>query len=434
MALVFIQACWQGLQLASDYYLSTATAIGVEVIGYGVFLGVYCGLSFGSCCFILLRTLTVAYSGLQTAQSFFLTLLHAIMRAPMYFFDTTPTGRILTRFATDQTNVDVLLPLLMGINLALILAVVGVLIVIVQVTWYMLFIIVPLAWMYLRYQTNFLATSRELTRIDSITKAPIIHHFAETISGFVTIRAFREQERFKVESLNRVNYNLRMDFHNNASNEWLRYRLELIGTIVLCTSALFMVTIGKERMAPSLVGLSLSYGLSLSTVLYSLVLSTCQLENRMVSVERLTQYSNIPREALDVIEHQRPQPEWPTTGTITMRNLQLRYRPDTPLVLKGITIKIQGGEKVGVVGRTGSGKSTLILAFSQIVEAAGGHVNIDGIDISDIGLKDLRSRLGIIPQDPTLFEGTVRTNIDPPGHTQMPTSGRPSRSASWQIS
>lgn len=176
-----------------------------------------------------------------------------------------------------------------------------------------------------------------------------------------------------------------------------------------------MVTIGKQTMSSNLVGLSLSYGLALNTVLYALVFISCQLENKMVSVERINQYCNIPSEPPGIIENKRPSLEWPSKGTIDFRNLQLRYRPDTPLVLKGITASIRGGEKVGVVGRTGSGKSTLILALFRIVEASAGHVDVDGVDISEIGLKDLRSKFGIIPQDPTLFQGTVRSNMDPLG-------------------
>ncbi|KAJ7294959.1 hypothetical protein O6H91_05G079100 [Diphasiastrum complanatum] len=414
IVLLVFQTCWQGLQIASDYFLASSTSNQTNFQPTH-FILVYAALAFGSGAFVLLRSLLVAFAGLITSQSFFVTFLRSIIRAPMAFLDTTPSGRILSRFATDQTNVDVLVPTFAGVVLATAFQSLGVLVVVVRITWQMILIILPLAWVYVRYQNYFISSSRELTRLDNITKAPIIHHFSETIAGFTTIRCFQSQERFKQENLEKVNFNFRMDFHNNAANEWLGFRLEMIGTVVLTMSALFMVTIGRSLIPSDLVGLSLSYGLALNTCLYGVVYLSCQLENRMVSVERINQYSNIPSEAPAIIENSRPAEDWPQKGNIHVQNLQLRYRPETPLVLKGISVHIRGGEKVGVVGRTGSGKSTLTLALFRLVEPSGGRILVDNVDITKLGLRDLRSRLCIIPQEPTMFEGTVRSNIDPLG-------------------
>lgn len=182
--------------------------------------------------------------------------------------------------------------------------------------------------------------------------------------------------------------------------------------------AMFLILLPSSIIRPENVGLSLSYGLSLNGVLFWAIYMSCFVENRMVSVERIKQFTNIPSEAAWKITDRVPPPSWPAHGNVDLKDLQVKYRPNTPLVLKGITLSIYGGEKIGVVGRTGSGKSTLIQVFFRLVEPTGGKIIIDGIDICRLGLHDLRSRFGIIPQEPVLFEGTVRSNIDPIGqHT-----------------
>ncbi|KAE8671297.1 putative ABC transporter C family member 15 [Hibiscus syriacus] len=231
----------------------------------------------------------------------------------------------------------------------------------------------------------------------------------------MTIRAFRKEDMFCQENINRVNSSLRMNFHNFGSNEWLGFRLEFFGSVVLCLSTMFMIFLPSSIVRPENVGLSLSYGLSLNAVLYWAIYMSCFVENRMVSVERIKQFSSIQPEAAWHIQDRLPPPNWPVHGNVELKDLQVRYRPSTPLVLKGITLSINGGEKIGDVGRTGSGKSTLIQVFFRLIEPTAGKIIIDGIDICMLGLHDLRSRFGIIPQEPVLFEGTVRSNIDPVG-------------------
>lgn len=162
-----------------------------------------------------------------------------------------------------------------------------------------------------------------------------------------------------------------------------------------------------------LAGLAATYGLNLNVLQSWVIWNLCNVENKMISVERILQFTNVPSEAPLVIEDCRPKPEWPTDGRIVLDNLHVQYNPSLPMVLKGITCTLPASKKIGIVGRTGSGKSTLIQALFRVVEPSGGRIMIDGVDISTIGLQDLRSRLGIIPQVPTLFQGTVRTNLDP---------------------
>ncbi|MED6173013.1 Multidrug resistance-associated protein 4 [Stylosanthes scabra] len=413
---LILSVLWQASLMASDYWLAYETSEErAQVFNPSLFISVYAIITLVSVILVVIRSYSYTFMGLKTAQLFFTQILNSILHAPMSFFDTTPSGRILSRASTDQTNVDALLPLFLGIVIAMYITVLSIFIVTCQNAWPTAFLLIPLVWLNIWYRAYFLASSREITRLDQITKAPVIHHFSETISGVMTVRAFRKQKRFTEENVRRVNANLRMDFHNYCSNEWLGFRLELFGSLVFCISAMFMILLPSNVIKPENVGLSLSYGLSLNGVLFWAVYMSCTIENKMVSVERIKQFTNIPSEPSWIIKDRLPPSNWPGQGNVDIKDLQVRYRPNTPLVLKGITLSINGGEKIGVVGRTGSGKSTLIQVFFRLVEPSGGKIIVDGIDISMLGLHDLRSRFGIIPQEPVLFEGTVRSNIDPTG-------------------
>lgn len=414
IGIIALSVLWQATTMASDYWLAYETSVEhAQFFNPSEFISVYAIIAAVSIIFIVLRSYSVTILGLKTAQIFFSQILFSILHAPMSFFDTTPSGRILSRASTDQTNVDIFIPLFFNFVVAMYITVISIIIITCQNSWPTAFLIVPLIWLNIWYRGYFLSTSRELTRLDSITKAPVIHHFSESISGVMTIRAFKKQKEFCAQNIKRVNSNLRMDFHNYSSNAWLGFRLELLGSLVLCISAMFMILLPSNIIKPENVGLSLSYGLSLNSVLFWAIYMSCFIENKMVSVERIKQFSKIQAEAAWNIKDRLPPPNWPGQGHVDIKDLQVRYRPNTPLVLKGITLTINGGEKIGVVGRTGSGKSTLIQVFFRLVEPTGGKIIIDGIDISALGLHDLRSRFGIIPQEPVLFEGTVRSNIDP---------------------
>ncbi|KAF8387849.1 hypothetical protein HHK36_026511 [Tetracentron sinense] len=415
-AVVLLSLLWQFSLMAGDYWLAYETSEDRAMLfNSSLFINVYSIIAAVSCFLVLIRSFFVSFLGLKTAQIFFKQILHSILHAPMSFFDTTPSGRILSRASTDQTNIDLFLPFFMSLTLAMYFTLLGIIVITCQYAWPTVFLIVPLGWLNIWYRGYYISSSRELTRLDSITKAPIIHHFSESISGVMTIRCFRKQGMFCQENINRVNANLRMDFHNNGSNEWLGFRLELIGSFVLCISTMFMVLLPSTIIQPENVGLSLSYGLSLNGVLFWTIYMSCFVENRMVSVERIKQFTTIPSEAAWRIEGCLPSPNWPSRGNIELNDLRVRYRSNTPLVLKGISLSIQGGEKIGVVGRTGSGKSTLIQVFFRLVEPSGGKIIIDEVDICKLGLHDLRSCFGIIPQEPVLFQGTVRSNMDPIG-------------------
>lgn len=413
-AMVLVSILSQASTMSSDYWMQYETSPS-HTFYPSLFIGVYWIIVVVSGVIFTMRTFLVSVMGLKTAQSFFNQILHSIVHAPMSFFDTTPTGRILTRASNDQSMVDFFIPLIMSMSLLMYFQVLGTIFVTCQSAWPTVFLIIPLGWLNVWFRGYYLATSREITRLDSITKAPIIHHFSETIAGITTIRCFRKQDEFIRENIHRINANLRMEFHTSGSNEWLGFRLEMMGSIVLCVATMFMIVLPGTVINTANIGLFLSYGLSLNIMLYYAVWTSTLVENRMISVERIRQFISIASEAAWRIPGCLPSPNWPNHGDIEIKDLQVRYRPGTPLVLRGVSLSINGGEKIGVVGRTGSGKSTLIQVFFRLVEPSGGKIIIDGVDICTLGLHDLRSRFAIIPQDPVLFEGTVRSNIDPIG-------------------
>ncbi|KAK6161179.1 hypothetical protein DH2020_004560 [Rehmannia glutinosa] len=334
-------------QMSSDYWLAYETSEERKFVA-SLFIGIYSALAVVSCVFVGIRSILVAFLGLKTAQSFFSQILNSILHAPMSFFDTTPSGRVLSRASSDQVNVDMLIPLFFSVAIVMYFALLGIIIITCQYAWPTVFIIIPLIWLNIWYQ-------------------------------------------------------------------WLGFRLEMIGSFVLCLATVFLILLPSSIIRPEYVGLSLSYGLPLNSVLYWTVYFGSFLENRMVSVERIKQFINIPSEAAWRKADFLASPDWPNRGEIEIKDLQVRYRHNTPLVLKGISLSINGGEKIGVVGRTGGGKSTLIQVLFRLVEPCAGKIIIDGVDICKLGLHDLRSRFGIIPQEPVLFEGTVRSNIDPLG-------------------
>ncbi|KAK9914395.1 hypothetical protein M0R45_038176 [Rubus argutus] len=351
--------------------------------------------------------------GLETSKSLFSQLLNSLFRAPMSFYDSTPLGRILSRVSSDLSITDLDIPFSIVFACGATMNAYCNLGVLTVVTWQVLFVSIPMVILAIRLQKYYFSTAKELMRIDGTTKSFVANHLAESVAGAITIRAFNEEERFLAKNFQLIDTNASPFFHSFSSKEWLIQRLEIISAAVLASAALCMVLLPSGTFTSGFIGMALSYGLSLNVSLINSIQNQCTIANYIISVERLNQYMHIPSEAPEIIGGNRPPPNWPVVGKVEIQNLQIRYRPDTPLVLRGISCVFEGGHKIGIVGRTGSGKSTLIGALFRLVEPAGGKIIVDGIDIAAIGLHDLRSRFGIIPQDPTLFNGTVRYNLDP---------------------
>ncbi|XP_073417492.1 ATP-binding cassette sub-family C member 10 isoform X3 [Dendrobates tinctorius] len=329
------------------------------------------------------------------------------------FFDSTPIGRIINRFSSDLYCVDDFLPFILNIFLANVFGLLGMLVMISYGLPLILPVLMPLAFLYYYMQRFYRHTSRELKRLHSITLSPIYSHFSETLTGLSTIRATRHADRFAEECESRMELNQRCLFSSNSAVQWLDIRLQMIGVMVV-TAIAVIALIQHQRNSgdPGLVGLSLSYALSITGLLSGLISSFTQMEAMMVSVERAEEYSTtVPSEPTQ--GSVTVQPDWPQRGHIEFRCATLCYRPGLPNALDGVSFTIRAGEKIGVVGRTGSGKSTLFLALFRMVELNSGSILIDDIPTQELSLDVLRSRLAIIPQDAFLLTGSVRQNLDP---------------------
>ncbi|KAJ8442080.1 hypothetical protein Cgig2_007918 [Carnegiea gigantea] len=376
-------------------------------------IAVYLIIGFCSTFLLFIRSLAVVRLGMESSKSLFTQLFNSLFRAPMSFYDSTPLGRILSRVSSDLSIVDLDVPFSFQFAFAATTMAFANLAVLAVITWQVLFVSIPVIYMAIRLQRYYFATAKELMRMNGTTKSYVANHLAETVAGSMTIRAFGQEERFFVKNLDLVDTNASPFFHNFAANEWLIQRLETLSAAVLAAAALCMVLLPPGTFSSGFIGMALSYGLTLNVGMVFSIQNQCTLANYIISVERLNQYMQIPSEAPEIIEDNRPPQNWPSVGKVEIRDIKLRYRPDSPLVLRGISCTFEGGDKIGIVGRTGSGKTSLIGALFRLVEPAGGKIIVDAIDICSIGLHDLRSRFGIIPQDPTLFNGTVRFNLDP---------------------
>ncbi|KAJ9539613.1 hypothetical protein OSB04_026119 [Centaurea solstitialis] len=370
---------------------------------------IYLAIGVLAMVFLLSRSLFTVALGLQSSKSIFSQLLVSLFRAPMSFYDSTPLGRI----SVDLSIIDLDIPFNLIFALGATTNFYANMGVLVFVTWQILFVSIPLVYIALRLQRYYFSSAKMLMRINGTTKSLVANHLAESVAGAMTIRAFRQEDRFFMKNLDVVDINASPYLHSFAANNWLIQRLETISATVLSASGLCMVLLPPGTFSSGFVGMAMSYGLSLNMSLVMSIQNQCTLVNYIISVERVNQYMHIPSEAPVVIEKNRPPTNWPNVGKVDIQDLQIRYRPDSPLVLRGVTCTFQGGHKIGIVGRTGSGKTTLIGALFRLVEPVGGKIIVDGIDISTVGLHDLRSRFGVIPQDPTLFNGTVRYNLDP---------------------
>lgn len=415
-AIILAQLAFQLLQISSNLWMAWASppADGHQSRSHSArMIMVYTALAFASAFCVFLRAFFVAVFGLKAAQMLFLSMNESLFSAPMAFFDSTPTGRILNRASSDQSVVDLDIPFRLGSYASTTIQLMAVIGVMCQVTWQVLLLFIPVAATCLWLQRYYMASARELTRLVGVQKSPIIHHFGESISGAVTIRGFEQQKRYIKTNFTLVDNYSRPFFHSFSAIEWLCLRMELLSTFVFAFSMVLLVSFPLGSIDPSMAGLAVTYGLNLNARLSRWVLSLCKLENKIISAERIQQYTRLPREASTIIADSRPPSSWPSVGTVEFHDLKVKYAAHLPLVLHGISCCFLGGKKVGIVGRTGSGKSTLIQALFRIVEPSEGSIIIDGVDVTSIGLHDLRSRLSIIPQDPTLFEGTIRANLDP---------------------
>ncbi|XP_058891574.1 multidrug resistance-associated protein 1-like isoform X2 [Acipenser ruthenus] len=415
LPIIFLYVFQQAASISYNYWLSMWAddpVVNGTQLDTDFKLGVYGALGFAQGIAIFGTTVAISVGGIIASRHLHQDLLHNMLRSPMSFFERTPSGNLLNRFSKEVDAIDCMIPDGLKMMLGYLFKLLEICIIVLLATPITAVIILPLGLFYGFIQSFYVATSCQLRRLESVSRSPIYTHFNETVQGASVIRAFGEQPRFILQTNQRVDENQKSYFPRFVATRWLAVNLEFLGNCIVLSAAIFSV-MGKGILSPGIVGLSVSHALQVTGILSWIVRSWTDVENNIVSVERVKEYADTPKEAAWTLENSPLSPAWPQTGTIELRGYGLQYRKGLEWALKDISIHIQEREKVGIVGRTGAGKSSLALGIFRILEAAKGEIYIDGINIAEIGLHELRTRITIIPQDPVLFSGTLRMNLDP---------------------
>ncbi|KAI8065793.1 P-loop containing nucleoside triphosphate hydrolase protein [Gongronella butleri] len=375
------------------------------------YLGIYCLIIGLNITISTLRFATLFYGSVRASRALYAELLHRVLRAPLRFFDKTPVGRILNRFARDIETIDSSVPNDIAQFVIQWIQVISSIMVVSYVVPVFTIPVLTIAAINIYVGIMFVSTSRELRRMDSTSRSPLFSHFSESIVGITTIRAFDATRRFLQEMIKRTDDNTRPYTMVWIVNRWVSVRYGIAGTAINGISA-WLVLLNVKNMDASQAGFFLSFILMFSDQMFWSMRRLVMLEMSFNAVERAVEFTDMDQEADDFTVV--PPPKWPEKGTIEIKDLKVRYDKDLDLILKGINASIRDGEKIGIVGKTGCGKSTLTLALFRFLQFdQGSKITIDGIDISQIPLHDLRSRLTIVPQDPILFSGDLRSNMDP---------------------
>ncbi|KAF9453004.1 P-loop containing nucleoside triphosphate hydrolase protein [Macrolepiota fuliginosa MF-IS2] len=374
-------------------------------------LMVYLWISTAGAISLLLNISLGYYASLRAARSLFSSLLSRITRAPSRFFDTTPIGRILNRFTSDigtidgalQNSAKACISGLMDFTTSFI----TILVVVPRFAPFALFI----AWLYIRLAPSYIRASRDLRRLESVALSPAFSGFDELLQGITHIRGFGMEQRYQDRFYQRVDHFQTFDHVYWLINGWLRWRYDCLGSVVVFAATLF--ALGAD-ISDGFTAIVISQAAQFAEANRQLVKVAAQLELDFNSVERVMEYLNVPQEAPAIIETFRPPAYWPSSsGQLVVDDLVVQYAPHLPPALRKISFTVNPAERIGVIGRTGSGKSTLALSLLRMIEPCGGRILIDGIDISKLGLEDLRTRVTIISQDVSLFSGTIKSNLDP---------------------
>lgn len=405
----------QGAQVMSGYWLVYWQEFKWHK-SQGFYMAIYASLGAAQALGTFVTGAVLSFITYFASRALHKAALKRLMYSPMSFFDTNPLGRIMNRFAKDIDTIDNTLGDAIRFLNNTVTQIIGSVILIAIVIPQFLAPLFVIGIIYYYMAVFYRHTAREIKRLDAILRSSLYSHFSESLSGLATIRAYSETERFRQENVKRIDVENRAYWLTVTNQRWLGIRLDILGTFLTLSVALLAVG-ARFSISPALTGLALSYIIGVQQAFGWLVRQTAEVENDMNSAERILHYANeIEQEAPAQRPENKPPQEWPNKGEIEIDQISLRYRPGLPLVLKNISMTIKGGEKIGIIGRTGSGKSSLVGCMFRLVELSGGTIRIDGIDISTLGLDDLRSKISTIPQDAHLISGTMRTNLDPFNH------------------
>ncbi|KAM9396345.1 ATP-binding cassette sub-family C member 4-like isoform 2-T2 [Salvelinus alpinus] len=406
-------AYWAGEQEKLNVNGTVTVQNGVNVteeLNLDFYLGIYAGLTGATLIFGFARSLIMFNVLVKAAQSLHNRMFNSILRTPVRFFDINPIGRVLNRFSKDIGQLDAALPWTFVDFIQIFLQIIGVIAVAASVIPWILIPLVPLVIVFLFLRRYFLQTSRDVKRLESTTRSPVFSHLSSSLQGLWTIRAFRAEERFQ------NTFDAYQDLHSESwflflvTSRWFAVRLDGMCAVFVTITA-FGCLLLRDQVEAGSVGLALSYAVTLMGMFQWGVRQSAEVENMMTSVERVVEYTELESEAPWETQ-KRPPPEWPSQGLITFDRVSFSYSSDGPVVLKDMKAMFRPKEKVGIVGRTGAGKSSLVSALFRLAEPEG-RIYIDGVLTSEIGLHDLRQKMSIIPQDPVLFTGTMRKNLDP---------------------
>ncbi|XP_053672965.1 ATP-binding cassette sub-family C member 10 [Anopheles nili] len=376
------------------------------------YLGVYTGLAIGNSLLTLVRAFIFAFAGLKAAKYIHDRLLNSVLYTKLQFFDVVPLGRILNRFSSDVYAVDDTLPFIMNILLAQFFGLLGALLISLYAMPWLGLLIIPLVPIYLSLQNKYRHASRDIKRLSSNALSPLYAHFTETLQGLSTIRALRGEKRFQRDFLFKLGESIKAQLSAAATQQWLGLRLQLLGAFLVGGSGLLAAVTSAHVTSPELVGLAISYALSVTGLLSALLYAVAETEQEFVAVERINQYCQLEKE-VNADGSTDPPFGWPSQGVVLFDNVHMRYREHLTYSIKKINMSVKPCERIGIVGRTGSGKSTMLASLLRVAPLDKGSITVDFVNIAVLPLDVLRSRIALISQDPFLFNGTIRENLDP---------------------
>ncbi|RAL02577.1 P-loop containing nucleoside triphosphate hydrolase protein [Aspergillus ibericus CBS 121593] len=372
------------------------------------YLGMYCLISTVSVVVAVSRLFNISAGSVRASRSIFKATLHSVFRAPLRWFDTVPTGRILNRFTGDFTLLDSNLSEVFYYFSSAIWELIGIMAAAAFISPFMILVAPPLLVTCALIGRKYIGAARTVKRLESNSKSPVISHFAASLNGLSTIRAFSKSDEFAQRMYKLIDTYAACTWYSGLLGSWLSLWVGLVASLFPAAIAAFVImTPGTDA---SLAGFALSFSVTFHFMTAWTIHIATRLELYMNATERIFEYRDLQGENPD---GDNIRASWPETGRIEVNELEVGYADGLPSILKGLTFTAEPNQRIGVVGRTGAGKSTLSLALFRFLQTRSGSVVIDGVDISKIRLDDLRTRLAIIPQDPVLFSGTIRSNLDP---------------------